>query len=48
MGQVAYRGGVELAEPLGTEVEVFPGDHVGFKIYPDEFAETLHKVLSSG
>jgi hypothetical protein len=48
VGQVAYRGGVELAGRLGTEVEVFPGDHVGFMAYPDEFAETLHKVLATG
>jgi len=48
VGQVAYRGGVVLAERLGTEVEVFPGDHGGFMTYPDEFAETLHKVLADG
>ena len=47
-GQLAYRGGVELAERLGTEVQVFPGDHVGFVTHPDEFASMLHKVLAVG
>ena len=47
-GQVAYRGGVELAERLGTKAVVFPGDHGGFSTRPDEFALTLHKVLAAG
>jgi pimeloyl-ACP methyl ester carboxylesterase len=45
-GQMAYRGGVELARLLGTEVVVFPGGHGGFTTHSDEFAATLHKVLS--
>lgn len=47
-GQVAYRGGVGLAERLGTEVVVFPGDHGGFSTHPDAFAAMLHKVLVAG
>lgn len=46
-GQVAYRGGVELAKLLGTEVVVFPGDHGGFATHPAEFAVTLRKVLAT-
>jgi pimeloyl-ACP methyl ester carboxylesterase len=44
-GQIAYRGGIKLAELLGTEVVVFPGDHTGFLTHPDKFATTLHQVL---
>jgi pimeloyl-ACP methyl ester carboxylesterase len=47
-GQLAYRGGVELAEQLGTEVMVFPGDHSGFVTHSDEFAAKLHKMLMAG
>jgi pimeloyl-ACP methyl ester carboxylesterase len=47
-GQLAYRGGVAVAEQLGTEVAVFPGGHVGFVTRPAEFAETLQKVLAAG
>jgi pimeloyl-ACP methyl ester carboxylesterase len=47
-GQLAYRGGIAVAEQLGTEVAVFPGNHVGFVTRPAEFAETLQKVLAAG
>jgi pimeloyl-ACP methyl ester carboxylesterase len=47
-GQLAYRGGVAVAEQLGTEVAVFPGNHVGFVSRPAEFAETLQKMLAAG
>jgi hypothetical protein len=47
-GQMAYRGGVGLAQRLGTEVVVFPGDHGGFSTHPDEFAAMLHQVLVAG
>ncbi len=47
-GQVAHRCGVGLAQRLGTEVVVFPGDHGGFSTHPDEFAVMLHKVLLAG
>lgn len=44
-GQVAHRAGVALAERLGTDVVVFPGDHGGYSSHPDAFAELLYKVL---
>lgn len=44
-GQVAHQAGVALAERLGTDVVVFPGDHGGYSTHPDAFAEQLHKVL---
>ena len=33
-GQLAYRSAVALAEQLGKEPAVFPGDHGGFRSYP--------------
>ena len=36
-----------LAERLGTEPVVFPGDHGGFGTQPEPFAAKLHDVLSS-
>jgi hypothetical protein len=47
-GQLAYRGGIAVAEQLGTEVGVFPSNHVGFVTRPAEFVETLQKVLAVG
>jgi hypothetical protein len=47
-GQLAYRGAVALAERLGREVVVFPGDHGGFTTHPDAFAAALHQVLAAG
>jgi pimeloyl-ACP methyl ester carboxylesterase len=35
-----------LAERLGTEPVVFPGDHGGFGVQPEAFAARLHEVLS--
>ena len=43
--QVGYRGGIELAKLLGTEVVMFPGDHGGFLTHPDAFAAMLRQVL---
>lgn len=45
-GQIAYRTAVALAEKLGTEPVTFPGDHNGFGAHPENFAATLHRVLS--
>jgi pimeloyl-ACP methyl ester carboxylesterase len=45
-GQLAYRTAFAFAERLGSEVAVFPGDHVGFLLAVEKFAETLRKVLS--
>ena len=46
-GQLAFRGGVALADRLGSDVVVFPGDHGGYRTHPVEFAATLHKVLAT-
>ncbi len=44
-GQLAHKGGLELAKRLGTDAVIFPGDHGGFSAQPVAFAETLHAVL---
>jgi pimeloyl-ACP methyl ester carboxylesterase len=44
-GQLAHGGGLGLAERLGTEATVFPGDHGGFFGLPVEFAAKLREVL---
>ena len=45
-GQITYFTSVALAEKLGTEPIVFPGDHVGYGPHSDTFAETLHRAFS--
>jgi hypothetical protein len=47
-GQLAHHGAVVLAQRLGTEVIVFPGDHGGVSTFPVEFAEKLRKVIGGG
>ncbi len=44
-GQPIEQMGMALAEQLGTERVLFPGDHMGFAPHPDTFAATLHRVL---
>lgn len=44
--QLARTGGLALANVLGTEVAVFPGDHGGFDGRPTEFAAKLIEVLA--
>lgn len=44
-GQLAYNTGVALAERLGSEPAVFPGDHGGFAGEPEGFAAVLDGVL---
>jgi pimeloyl-ACP methyl ester carboxylesterase len=44
-GQLAYRAAVALAEQLGKEPTVFPGDHGGFGSQPGAFASRLHEVF---
>ena len=46
-GQLAYRAAVALAEQLGKEPTVFPGDHGGFNSHPEAFAKRLDKVLGT-
>jgi hypothetical protein len=52
-GQLAFRGGVAVAERLGTQAVRFPGDHGGFlggeygqAGDPDAFAARLRDVLA--
>ena len=45
-GQLPNRAAVALADRLGTTVAEFPGDHVGFVVYPEECGRVLHQVLS--
>lgn len=52
-GELAYRGGLGVAERLGIEPVVFPSNHAGFlggeygqQGDPDGFAEALRKALS--
>ncbi|MEU8250052.1 alpha/beta hydrolase [Nonomuraea sp. NPDC048916] len=44
-GEPPYRAAVVLAERLGASPVVFPGDHGGFGLHPEEFAARLHEVL---
>jgi pimeloyl-ACP methyl ester carboxylesterase len=44
-GELAHDGGLGLAERLGTQAVVFPGDRVGFGSHPIEFAAKLREVL---
>jgi pimeloyl-ACP methyl ester carboxylesterase len=46
-GELAYQGGLGLAEQLGTKVVVFPGAHGGFESHPAEFAARLREVLGN-
>jgi pimeloyl-ACP methyl ester carboxylesterase len=53
-GEMAYRGGVRVAERLGSEPVTFPGNHAGFlggefgfEGDPDGFAATLREVLDA-
>ncbi|HXZ69304.1 MAG TPA: alpha/beta hydrolase [Streptosporangiaceae bacterium] len=45
-GQLPNRTAVALADRLGTGVVDFPGDHVGFVVYPEQCGRVLHQVLS--
>ena len=45
-GEPPHRAACALAERLGTQPVVFPGDHGGFGAQPDAFAAKLHEVLS--
>jgi pimeloyl-ACP methyl ester carboxylesterase len=47
VGQETYDTTLALAEHLGTEPVVFPGDHVGMATFPEEFAVTLHDVFQA-
>jgi len=44
-GNLAQQASLALAERVGTQAVVFPGDHGGHMRHPDEFAIALRKVL---
>src|ERR1051326_173033 len=46
--QLACQGGIRLAQIVGGEPCVFPGDHGGFDGKPKEFAARLLEVLEEG
>jgi pimeloyl-ACP methyl ester carboxylesterase len=45
VGQETDDTALALAERLGTEAVVFPGDHIGMATQPEAFAETLDEVF---
>jgi clorobiocin/coumermycin A biosynthesis protein CloN7/CouN7 len=45
-GQLPNRTAAALAGRLGTTVTDFPGDHVGFMVYPEQCGRVLHQVLT--
>lgn len=45
-GQAIERMGLALADKLGTAPVRFPGDHMGFEVHAEAFAETLRRALS--
>lgn len=47
IGHTAHQSAVALAEKLGTKPVHFPGDHLGYVIQPDAFAETLHRACTA-
>ena len=47
VGQETYDTTLALAERLGTEPVIFPGDHIGMATLPEEFAVTLHDVVQA-
>jgi hypothetical protein len=47
-GQTAHRAATTLAERLGTDPVVFPGDHGGYGSHAAAFAERLDQALKAG
>src|SRR6266487_166822 len=45
-GQLPNRTAVALADRPGTTVVDFPGDHVGFVVFSEQFGRVLHQVLT--
>ncbi|GAB7106608.1 alpha/beta hydrolase [Streptomyces phaeofaciens JCM 4814] len=45
IGELPYRPAAFLAERLGTELQHFPGGHVGLTTHPTEFGEALRKAF---
>ncbi|MDQ6796349.1 MAG: alpha/beta hydrolase [Chloroflexota bacterium] len=46
-GEPPHQAAVALAERLGTQPVLFPGDHGGFGAQPEAFAAKLHEVLAT-
>ncbi|MDX2562387.1 alpha/beta hydrolase [Streptomyces sp. TX20-6-3] len=46
-GELPHRSAACLAERLGTELQYFPGGHVGLTTHPAEFGELLRKALGA-
>jgi pimeloyl-ACP methyl ester carboxylesterase len=44
--QVPNRAARALADQLGTPVVEFPGDHIGFIAFPEQFSRLLDQVLT--
>ncbi|MGQ4332768.1 alpha/beta fold hydrolase [Streptomyces hayashii] len=44
-GELPYRSAAFLAERLGTELQRFPGGHIGLTTHPAEFGELLRKIF---
>ncbi|MEW1906170.1 alpha/beta hydrolase [Streptomyces sp. NPDC086147] len=44
-GELPHRSAAFLAERLGTELQHFPGGHIGLTTHPAEFGELLRKAL---
>ena len=45
VGQETFDTALALAERLGSEAVVFPGDHVGMATHPEAFSETLRETF---
>lgn len=45
VGQETYDTALALAERLGVQPVVFPGDHIGMTTHPEAFAATLREAL---
>lgn len=46
VGQPIHRMGTALVEKLGSELTMFPGDHMGFEPHAETFVEALHRAFS--
>lgn len=44
-GELPHRAAAFLAQRLGTELQYFPGGHIGLTTYPARFSELLRKAF---
>lgn len=47
-GQMIHEVGLAVAEGLGSEAVTFPGDHMGFEQFAEDFARTLNLLFGAG